>query len=76
MIYGEKQNEIFELIKQNIGLNIKYLEKAKILSYIVNLDNEYSVKKAVLSVCSKEQSEDKTKAHFINYINLLMKNQK
>lgn len=73
MIYGEKQTEIFELIERNIGLKIDNLENAKVLSYIVNLDNEYSVKKAVLSVCSKEQSEDKTKAHFINYIRFLMK---
>lgn len=73
MIYGEKQTEIFELIERNIGLKIDNLENAQVLSYIVNLDNEYFVKKAVLSVCSKEQSEDKTKAHFINYIRFLMK---
>lgn len=76
MIYGEKQNEIFELIERNIGLNIEYLEKTKVLGYIINLDNEYNVKKAVLSVCSKEQSEDKTKVHFVNYIKFLMNKKK
>ena len=74
MKYGEKQNEIFELINNHIGLNISYLEKTQILPYLVNLNNEYAIKKAVMTVCSKKEKKEDRKTYFLNYIKLLIRN--
>ena len=76
MKYGEKQNEIFRLIRDHIGLSISYLKEAKILPYIINIDNEYEVKRALLTVCSNKENLEERKSYFVRYINVLMRKKK
>lgn len=74
MKYDMQNQSVLNLINNHIGYNVAYLEKANLIKFITNKNNHQAVIKCILAVYNKHENEDDKKRHFINYINLLIKN--